>query len=662
MHLKFRPDIDGIRALAVLAVVVYHTFPEKLSGGFTGVDVFFVISGYLISSTIINQLNVSTFSFKDFYARRIRRIFPSLITILLSSFIFAWFALLPSEFIQLGKNMLSGALFVSNFSLWQESGYFDINAAFKPLLHLWSLSIEEQFYLFWPFILCFIYKKSWQLVWILSLIWLSSFAYSVYAAQTNTVAAFYSPLSRCWELATGGLLACFKCNKLLTSVKLNQRYNQKLIQHLLSIVGMVLVLYGLFFIHESFAFPGFWALIPVIGTLTLIAVNPSAMMNRYVLANPAMTFFGKISYSLYLWHWPIISYLWILESGKPDKKIRIVAIVASVVLAWLTTRYIEQPLRYSKHKHTPILLVVMLIGIGSLGYVTMTLKGFELRSALKDTIRSNSAPTRFEADNPVKHSACLAIYQLSENVRFCNTTQNNADAQIALIGDSHSKMMYKAVIDDPEIRNYGVVNIGGRLFLDLIAYAKGSAFEKKVNLGGIEATQTAANNPAIQYVALFSRGPAYFDETMIFHLISQPEITDKEKVWEIAMRKTLDAFANKKSVVFVVDNPDIPFTPLSCVEGRPLRITSFRRDCSFPRADYEHTALTYRKIVFNVLKDYPKVKVLDMSKLFCDESKCVAKKDGKILYLDDNHLSYEGAKLITRDLLDKLIGGGSAVQ
>ena len=200
----YRPDIDGLRALAIIPVVLFHDFPEIFPGGFIGVDIFFVISGFLISSTILDGVSNQNFSFQDFYTKRIKRIFPALILVLLCTLAIAWFTLLSDDFQSLGNHTWRGAIFISNFLLWRESGYFDTAAETKPLLHLWSLSIEVQFYLFWPVAIWLLWKlrKTWILKAIL-LIFISSFLCNIFLIQKESIAVFYNPLTRFWELLLG---------------------------------------------------------------------------------------------------------------------------------------------------------------------------------------------------------------------------------------------------------------------------------------------------------------------------------------------------------------------------------------------------------------------------------------------------------------------------
>ncbi len=208
-HPKYRPDIDGLRAVAVLSVVAFHAFPAWMKGGFIGVDVFFVISGFLITTIIFENLDRGTFSFAEFYARRIKRIFPALLLVLVASFAFGWFSLLADEYKQLGKHIAAGAGFVSNLVLWSELGYFDNSAETKPLLHLWSLGIEEQFYIAWPFFLWLAWKRNFSFLTLTILVAFLSFYLNFNGIKKDAVATFYSPQTRFWELLAGSILAWF---------------------------------------------------------------------------------------------------------------------------------------------------------------------------------------------------------------------------------------------------------------------------------------------------------------------------------------------------------------------------------------------------------------------------------------------------------------------
>lgn len=374
-HPKYRPDIDGLRAVAVLAVVVFHAFPNWLKGGFIGVDIFFVISGYLISTIIFENLDKGTFSFSEFYARRIKRIFPALLLVLLACFSLGWFVLLSEEYKQLGKHIVAGSVFISNFVLWNESGYFDHSAETKPLLHLWSLGIEEQFYILWPFLLWFAWKRKFNLLMMTMGVACASFILNLIYVQQDMVATFYSPLSRFWELLSGSLLAWFTLYK--KSIFTNrQKSDGKRIANVLSLSGFLLLTYGFWAIHKETLFPGKWALVPVLGAILIITAGDKAWFNRTILSHKIVVWFGLISFPLYLWHWPLLSFATIVEGDTPSPIIRIAAVALSITLAWFTYRFIERPLRFGKNTKIRflIILMVMMSGIGCIAYSSNGLK------------------------------------------------------------------------------------------------------------------------------------------------------------------------------------------------------------------------------------------------------------------------------------------------
>lgn len=345
-HPKYRPDIDGLRAIAVLPVVAFHAFPSHLKGGFIGVDIFFVISGFLISTIIFNSLNSGVFSFSEFYTRRVKRIFPSLSVVLLACLLLGYFVLLPDELNQLGKHVFAGAGFMSNLVLLGESGYFDNSAETKPLLHLWSLGIEEQFYIFWPFLLWVSWKIRANLLYLTVILLVASFAANMWMVYNNTVAAYYSPLTRAWELLCGTLLSWYLIKKSAkgSDGSSSSSYTAT-VSNVSAVIGLGLLAFGFFFISKGLRFPGYWALIPVIGSALIIMAGPNAWFNRHVLSHKLLVWFGLLSFPLYLWHWPMLSFCRIMYTN-PSWKLRVVAVICSVCLAWLTVRFVERPLRF----------------------------------------------------------------------------------------------------------------------------------------------------------------------------------------------------------------------------------------------------------------------------------------------------------------------------
>lgn len=336
---EYRRDIDGLRAIAVVAVLFFHAFPKQLVGGFVGVDVFFVISGFLITKVIATTLDRGTFSIVDFYGRRIRRIFPALVLVLLACLVVGWQMLVAEDLVQLAKHVVGGASFSSNLMLWQEAGYFDAASETKPLLHLWSLGIEEQFYIAWPLLLWWGTRNRVPPLALIAVTALASFAVNVGGIGGHPTATFYSPASRAWELLLGAGLAFMPSNAAAGE--------QRALRHGASVTGIGLIATAAILLKPSHAFPGWWALLPVVGTCLAIWAGPGAVLNRHFLSSRLMVGIGLISFPLYLWHWPLLTIGSELtpEMGRGPLS-RSILLGVSVVLAWLTYRYVEKPLRF----------------------------------------------------------------------------------------------------------------------------------------------------------------------------------------------------------------------------------------------------------------------------------------------------------------------------
>jgi peptidoglycan/LPS O-acetylase OafA/YrhL len=364
---NYRPDIDGLRAFAVLSVVFYHAFPEVVRGGYVGVDIFFVISGFLISSILFDEIIEARFSFTIFYGRRIRRIFPALAVCLAAVLAYGFVSLTPDELAQLGKHVFFGAGFLSNIVLWSESGYFDGAATYKPLLHLWSLGIEEQFYILWPALLWLAFRLKTKVGRLLAVLFLASFTTNVALSITDISADFYLPVSRFWELLAGAGLAWRR-----------QFVPSPSVRSWISFAGLAALVTSVALFTAEMRFPGWLALLPVAGAAAVILAGPEAAVNRIVFSNRAVVFVGVISYPLYLWHWPLISYAYVIRLGKAPTPLMATALVAaSFLLAWVTYRLIEHPVRFGAHRHRRTQIVAALVAVlGACGLALWTNNGF----------------------------------------------------------------------------------------------------------------------------------------------------------------------------------------------------------------------------------------------------------------------------------------------
>jgi len=471
-----RPDIDGLRAIAILSVVVFHAFPYSLPGGFTGVDIFFVISGFLISSIIFKSLVNGDFRFAAFYARRVRRLFPALIVVLVSCYALGWLLLLPDEFKQLGKHMTAGAAFVQNFAIWKEAGYFDTATELKPLMHLWSLAVEEQFYLLYPIIVWVAWRLGISVLTVVFTCAALSFGINIAEASDETAKAFFVPQTRFWELLVGALLAyrclfapgipakefsrmsCRPVGFKLTVIPADRRRE---LNNLLAASGLILILTALLAIDRTNPLPGWRALIPVAGAGLLIQAGPQAWVNRKLLSNRLMVWVGLISYPLYLWHWPLLSFVRILTSDEPRPDLQAVAVAVSFVLAWLTYELIEIPIRFGPEiKVKTVALASAIACAGLLGFSTYLGDGWpDRRSAASQVIyEGDTGHLAFHEYGVRKFHTCTPDSIAQAALRWdgfirCQQSRANSDIDIALLGDSHAEHLFFGLAEALPHRN-----------------------------------------------------------------------------------------------------------------------------------------------------------------------------------------------------------------
>ncbi len=468
-NLKYRPDIDGLRAIAVVSAVAYHAFPEWMAGGgFIGPEVFFVISGFLISTIIFGGLEKNSFAFSDFYARRIRRVFPALVVVLIACYVIGWYVLLGDEYKQLGKHIAAGAGFVSNIVLWSETGYFDSAAETKVLLHLWTLAIEEQFYLVWPFLLWAFWKIRINLLFVTIAAAAISFYLNIRGVHSDAVATFYFPQTRFWELLSGAVLAWVMLHRINISdfsiARLDSLFgagrarhffegNQKCFANAASVSGTLLLGYGFYKIKASFSFPGGWAVIPVAATVLIIAAGSGAWLNRVLFSNRFVVAVGLVSYPLYLWHWPLLTFVRLARNDAPPLRVRIAIVLIAGVLSWLTYRFVEQPFRYGRWGKSKVLvLTVLTLAVGGTGYYTYVNNGLEFR--LPSEIRAGNDHLLAQWLTDVRINRChLQETKLVDHDSIC--FEHNRPL-IVLWGDSHAASLYPGFKKLQETRFFGL--------------------------------------------------------------------------------------------------------------------------------------------------------------------------------------------------------------
>ncbi len=438
---RYRPDIDGLRAVAVLLVVIFHAFPEGLPGGFIGVDIFFVISGFLITGIIARELDVGRFSLLDFYARRIRRIFPALIVVLCAVLVLGWLWMLPSAYASLSADAFAGAAFFPNIALLLHSGYFDIEAAKKPLLHLWSLGIEEQFYLLWPLLLIVAARMRLGLLTVAFAIGLASFALNVALVGSDPVATFYLPFTRAWELLAGGALAC----------SFGRLTHTQLASNLRAGTGTVLIALAAAVLNPGRAFPGWWAVLPVAGSVLILSA-PLAWGCERLLSSRTMVWFGKISYPLYLWHWPLLVFFGIIKFTPLTTLERPLVVGLSIALAWATYRFIEIPFRFgrpSPFKVASLGTAMALVAVA--GIIVTKNNGFDFR--LPPEIRAMAdVPTQ-----AAKWRVHQCMLDLSRETTFADDcVERGRRPLLFLWGDSTGGSLMPGLRKAQETHDFGI--------------------------------------------------------------------------------------------------------------------------------------------------------------------------------------------------------------
>lgn len=636
-HTKYRPDIDGLRAIAVLSVVIYHAFPNALKAGFMGVDIFFVISGYLISSIIFENLDRGSFSFGQFYGRRIKRIFPALTLVLLSCLVFGWFGLLGDEFKQLGKHMAAGAGFVSNFFLWQESGYFNNAAETKPLLHLWSLAIEEQFYIFWPLIVWVTWKRKTMFLIVFIGLIVASLAYNMHLVRLDPTATFFSPATRIWELLAGVLLAYMRVRP--TAWQPSQRQLQ-----IASTLGVLLLAIGFYRIDRGRPYPGTWALLPILGSFCLIFAGPTAWFNRFVLSNRLLVWIGLISFPLYLWHWPILSLIRIVESGAPEPYFRNIALVLSVLLAWATYYFVEKPIR--SDGKSSLKIVVLSTCVAALGVA-----GFAI-------FQSNGLPTRAAAqingvntwDNLTFATPCKFITNGPNHDDWCNIgNAPNKQPTTVLIGDSVGNNFAPMLQSYSEqtgnsafvFRQFGRGFCHG--FAD-IGYENCQELIKETH-AYIEKT------PSIDTVILAANWPLYFNG---FDRIGSTPVSSQQ--FKAAFEKNVAYYQGLGKRVIVFLAPPVGANPRACLT-RPIRLSD-KSSCNLALPEALHNDGQYRAYFMAYLKS-KNIETFDPFKYMCDATSCKVTDGTLIYYVDHEHFSIFGGQFLAdaaKDDLQKLLG------
>jgi len=636
--MRYRAEIDGLRAVAVLPVILFHAGFNLFSGGFVGVDIFFVISGYLITTIIVAEIHAGSFSIVNFYERRARRILPALFFVLFCSLPFAWFWLVPADLKSLSQSLVAVCLFSSNILFWQTSGYFDSSAELKPLLHTWSLAVEEQFYVFFPLALMLAWRF-WprRMLPLLGLAAAVSLGIAQWGSAARPDAAFYLLPTRGWELLIGAFAAL---------VLLNERAWQpgRTVSEAASVAGLSMLLYGIFVFDKNVPFPSLYTLVPTAGTaLIILFATPATAVGR-LLARPALVGIGLISFSAYLWHQPLFALARHRSLDEPGRALFAALVVASIVLAYFSWQYVEKPFRdRQRFGRAQIFLYaaagsLLFLTLGLAGHVT---HGFEAAR----TTPKHRAVLRTATASPLRDKCHTGGANYRKPADACE--YNTGQLRVAVFGDSHAVELAYALGQALEPR--------GVKLKQFTFSGCGPTFGRRLTGPDehcahwtAEAADYIARNPALEYVVV-----TYRIHSALFgsHERSYPGWPDtigpaeREQRWAAYVNVLRYFVEHGKQVRLVLQAPELP----KQVDALILRAT----DPTAPIDGVSRAWWDRRSAWVKArLGDLPAgVTVIDPAAAFCTARSCLAAKDGIARYFDDDHMSVAGARIVADETL-----------
>ena len=657
---SYRPDIDGLRALAILSVVLYHAGVPGIPGGFTGVDIFFVLSGYLIGGHIYSELRAGSFSYLRFYRRRAKRILPAFFAVLAFILLASLILLSPFEAAQTARSAFAATLSGSNILFWMTANYFAPKTELNPVLMTWSLGVEEQFYVLIPVLMVLLarIRHKWILPAILA-ICAFSFCFAWGSLGRSPMMAFYMLPARAWELGLGVALAVAELNRERLALP-------DPLAEWISAAGLVLLLAPIFLLTASMSFPGPAALPSVLGTALLLAV-PGSRINRRLLSLPPLTFLGRVSYSWYLWHWPLLAFLRVVYGGDPPRLAMLLTAAASLGPAALSHYFIEQPFRRSTRPPAPLLFRYALVGIAFL-------------AACSAVSLTHGLPQRFPAlagleaaERTLKADPCLVGDSDQPNLTPACFDLSAIRPSVAIWGDSHAAALAPGLRAAANAQGYGFVELGKNscaplsgathyLPLEPLRAAACTRFNRKT-LALLQA------NRGIPIVILAASWAAPFNRTWMDGWLtpdsapqaSTPSLEASRQLFTESLAASIRALLKAgKQVIVVEDTPNFTFDPMMTV--RTARIPARRAlaywlgaaeaaDPGVAPPVAEPSIPLSIALLEQTAAQLPGVTLLDPKPALCASStQCMYRDGDSLLFIDSSHLSPEGASRALCDL------------
>jgi peptidoglycan/LPS O-acetylase OafA/YrhL len=657
-ELTYRRDIDGLRALAVAAIVIHHAFPSLLPGGFVGVDVFFVISGYLITRLIADAREAGTFSWGGFYLRRARRIVPAYVLVVLVTAALAAWIEMPRLLAMTGAATAASGLFLTNILFAQTQGYFAPGAQQNPLLHLWSLAVEEQFYLVWPALIALLSLKRLKGVRVgLALVLLlgSLVLAQALVGKGQSLWAFFGLPMRAWEFLAGGVLA-------LGLVRAPRDRNTA---NLAGILGGLMIVGSLILLNEDSVFPGLSAVPACLGAALLVWSGAGTMPGLAALRIPPVVGLGRISYSLYLWHWPLLV-LAADVAQQPLSAIQRLGLVAlSLALAVLSWRFVEQPFRRGSverpWRRLGLMLLPLLapIAVGALLFLSHGLPGrlSSAAKALADLEETDVNPARkacFENAGKARPEDCR--FDAGPGLAW----ERAVGDDVLVWGDSHADAVTPGVVKWARARGWNVREIarGGCPPLVGVSVRITRGFKLKCEAAADQVLTRLASDKRVKLVVLSARWPLYRDAPP-FYDVNSPRVTMEAGGRRVGLtaplQRTLAAIVQRRPdirVLIIGPFPELTLGAPECLAqvrqlgGDPGVCADVAADLPLSRAGPAEDAIRA------AIQDRPGVAAVFPSETLCHGGRCVAMMDGRPIYFDDDHLSASGARRLAPAWLD----------
>ena len=633
MKINYRPEIDGLRSIAVIAVIIFHAqivvFGDQLfKGGFIGVDIFFVISGYLITSIILVELNnTGTFSFKNFYERRIRRLLPALLLVMLVSFPFAWNYLSPVGFIDYAKSILSSLFFSSNIYFYITGIEYDgVGGIFKPYLHTWSLSVEEQYYIIFPVILLLSFRffKS-HIIKILFVIFIASIVIAQLSSKEYPSLNFYFIHSRMWELMAGSILAFFE-------IKKGCRSNIFILNKYLPSFGLFLIFYSIHFFNGQMPHPSLYTILPVAGVCMIIWFSGQNDLVTKILSTKIFVSVGLISYSLYIWHYPIFAFSRVADFTQGDLSKKIFIAVLLLLLSTLSFKFVEKPFRNKKFKFNKIIYILLssafIVSLFSLIIIQKSGFNYIIPKSL------NLENYDFRAKYPDEYIRCHKNFKIND--KFCKFGVYSKD--VYLVGDSQLiTIMHdlKEKLNNKKFNLTSMTRPGQFLVFKNFQNKK----EKKYQNYRLNHLKKIENSIIIL-------GGKY----SLYNEYTKKSIDEEIKYY----KKFFEEMENNRNKIILLYPMPIVDNPYHANKINRLKIKKIQLEGLEDQFILKEKFKLQSKKSYNFLKNFnnDNIKHLNLSSIFCDKEKCYSVKDEKILISDDDHPSILSAKLIN-DLIIK---------